>query len=122
MGNMDDPGADWNELARENAALRKRVEDLERSIAHVMRRRPGDVCPVCSPVVPLPQKYGDEIPKSLDMVDLCQAAVVRADKLQADLDAALEWIRCDEEEPSFPPGLCQRVKALLEKRKEANRG
>lgn len=135
---------------REAAALRKRVEELERSIdahhaAHVMRRQPGDVCPVCSPVVPLPQKYGDEIPKSLDMADLCQAAVVRAekaererdelmenhqalgreyeaqgrvaDKLQANLDAALDWI-ASLEGPGGPPA---SILALLEKRRE-NRG
>lgn len=75
----------------EVAALRKRVEELERSItdhhvAHVMRRQPGDVCPVCSPVVPLPQKYGDEIPKSLDLADLCQAAVARAEKAERERD------------------------------------
>lgn len=132
------------DFADEIAALRKRVEELERSIdahhaAHVMRRQPGDVCPVCSPVVPLPQKYGDEIPKSLDMADLCQAAVARAEKaerrmeeefqiaqqerrwrdeVQADLDAALDEMLG----VSLTREQWVRVQSLLEKRREENRG
>lgn len=37
--------------------------------------------------------------------------------LQADLDAALNWIEHDEDESIPPAGLWQRVKALLEKRR-----
>lgn len=92
-------------LEAERDALRKRVEGLERSItdhhaAHVMRRQPGDVCPVCSPAVPLPQKYGDEVPKSLDLADLCQAAVARAEKAEQSEEFAIERAEKAERELS----------------------
>ena len=98
-----------DDLARENATLRKRVEELEELKSE----------PSC-----MEAEHGGH-PTCLHTEEAMAALRVRAEKAErerdearADLDAALDWIEHDEEESIPPAGLWQRVKALLETRRK----
>lgn len=114
----------------ERAALRKRVEELEQELA-----RGHNVG--CNEALSEAQARAEKAERELDLrkrlmhgLPICggcmgkhsECQACRADTLQADLDAALDWI----EGVGGPMGRggypTDRVLALLEKRREENRG
>lgn len=99
-------------VVSEIAALRKRMEELEISA--------GSAAMTIRLAQARAEKAERELQEERACHDCDEARSLyrsRAENLQADLDAALDWIEYDEESGQRP-----RIEALLEKRKEAKRG
>lgn len=99
------------DLARENAALRKRVAELELAV-DVAESRKSQVLHDLVDRAAKAERERDSLAEGFE------SRGRRLESLQADLDAALDWIEneCPPPQGDFPAD--QPILALLEKRRE----